>query len=319
MASKILVLGAIAYDNIMNFDGYHLDNTSIDQTTKKFYLSIMPNERWMNFGGTSGNIAYNLALLGPDIQVITSVGHDYITGGYQTHHKKFKNLDMQIDIFPNLFTPSAYIVNDKANNLVNIFHPGALGESINISLKKKGISKNNTQIACISPENPGAMINWAKELTELGIPFIFDPGQVTPAFSGDVLKEILPNAFILIGNEFEIEMIQQKLGLSLDGLRKFVKNLIITQGENGSVYYTKEIEERISIVPIKSVVDPTGAGDGYRSGLLYGISQNFTLKKSCRIGAVISSFVIETAGPQNQVFTLEDVKKRYKSTFNEEL
>jgi len=179
MPSKILVLGSIAYDNIMGFDGLHIDNYSADPSTKKFYLSIMPKSRWMNFGGAGANIAYNIALMGAPVQLTTSAGKDYVSGGYAEHHKKFPTLEVNIDFQMNEFTASAYIVNDKQNNLVNLFHPGALGQSSKIVLSKKGVNKSNVKIASISPDDPGAMIQWAKELKSMGIPYIFDPGQVT--------------------------------------------------------------------------------------------------------------------------------------------
>lgn len=318
MEPRILVLGAIAYDNIMAFDGLHYENYSVEQNTKKFYLTIMPNKRWMNFGGTSGNISYNLALMGAQVLVITSVGHDYISGGYKEHHLKFKNLKLDIDIHSDEFTASAYIVNDRNNNLVNIFHPGALNQSKLIKLSQKGINKEKIKICSVSPDNPEAMINWSKELIQLEIPFIFDPGQVTSAFSKEIFQEIIPKAFLVIGNEFEIGMIQKKLDTDLTGLRKLNSRIIMTKGVEGSICYEKDTTHMIQIVKPNVVIDTTGAGDGYRSGLLYGLAYSCSLKQSCQIGSTIASFVVETPGPQTQKFTIEDVKKRYRKTFNED-
>jgi adenosine kinase len=317
MEREILVLGAIAYDNIMAFEGLHYENLSVDAASKKFYLSIMPNKRWVNFGGTSGNISYNLALLGAKTRVITSVGKDYRSGGYADHHKQFPMLRMDLNIHEDVLTASAYIVNDKANNLVNIFHPGAIDRSIEIDLRKRHVTGEGIAIASISPDNPGAMINWAKQLTELRIKFLFDPGQVTPVFSGEVLREILPGSWLLIGNEFEIGMIQEKLGTDLTGLLKIVPRVVITKGEAGSTIYEGNQLWQIPIVPPKTIIDTTGAGDGYRSGLLYGVFNGCDLLHACRIGATVSSFVIETAGPQSQKFTLSEFKARYERKFNE--
>ena len=149
------------------------------------------------------------------------------------------------------------------------------------------------------------------------IPFIFDPGQVTPAFTKEMLEQIIPTAQILIGNQFEIEMIQKKMGIDFAQLLQLNSNIIITKGEEGSILYTNTEEHPILCAVPQKISDPTGAGDGYRAGLLFGLMREASLLEACKIGSVVGSFVVETIGPQTQVYQLADVAKRFASTFQE--
>jgi len=186
-----------------------------------------------------------------------------------------------------------------------------------INLKERQISRETIEIASISPDNVGAMAKWARELNDLGIRYVLDTGQVTPAFTKEILEELIPKAFLVIGNEFEINMILEKLGKSPEELLKMNRNLIITKGDKGSELYTNREKMLIGICTPNKVIDTTGAGDAFRAGLLYGISQNFSLKKSCQIGATLSSFAVETIGPQTQKYTWGDLQKRYEKAFHE--
>jgi adenosine kinase len=316
---EILVLGSIAYDYIMDFDGYLNDNLTSDKQKKIFNIAVMPTTKNVRFGGTSGNISYNLAQIGAPVQSITSVGHDFISLGYNTHLSTLKSLRFNGIIEENLFTASCYIVNDKNHNQMIIFHQGAMAKSAEIDLKKQGISSESVSIASVSPDNYPAMIKWAKQLKELGIRFILDPGQVTPAFSSEILKELIPSASILIGNEYEIKMIQEKLNTNLEGLLELIPRLIITLGEKGSVCYDAGNKYEIKCCRADEILDTTGAGDGYRAGLLYGLANNLKLREACEIGAVTSSFVVETVGPQTQKYTFEKIKRRFQENFQKEL
>ena len=319
MVENILVLGSIAYDNIMEFTGDLNDNLTSKKEDKVFNIAVMPHSKQVNFGGTSGNISYNLALIEGKISVITAVGKDFVDLGYQKHLQKFPNLSFKGDIHSDSFTASAYIVNDVNHNQMIIFHQGAMVNCPSIKLRDKDISKEKIKLATVSPDNYDAMVAWARELDDLEIEYILDPGQVTPAFSAEILKELIPKAKVLIGNEFEINMIQEKLGTDTEGLLKLNPNLIITMGEKGSVCYDKGKKSEVKICTAKQILDTTGAGDGYRAGFLLGLSKNLTLVDACKIGAATSSFVVESAGPQTQKYNLEDVKARYKENFDADL
>ncbi|MHA1768197.1 MAG: PfkB family carbohydrate kinase, partial [Promethearchaeota archaeon] len=235
------------------------------------------------------------------------------------HFMKYPTLEFVGDIHQDLFTASCYIVNDVNHNQLIVFHEGAMSRCPQISLKERQISSDTIDIASISPDNVGAMEKWARELTNLGVRFVLDPGQVTPAFTKEVLEDLIPKAFLLIGNEFEIQMILEKLGKSLEELLELNHNLIITKGDSGSELFSEGEKIMIGICPPNMIIDTTGAGDAFRAGLLYGISRNFSLKKSCQIGATLSSFTVETLGPQTQEYKWEDVQERFEKAFNEAL
>jgi len=301
---QILVCGSIAYDYIMEFQGDLNDNLTSDKEQKIFNLAVMPSSKEIRFGGTSGNIAYNLAQIAAPTKVVTAVGKDFVDSGYESHMNKHPTLEFSGVIHQELFTASCYIVNDVNHNQFIIFHEGAMSRCPQISLKERQISRETIEIASISPDNVGAMAKWARELNDLEIRYILDTGQI-------------PKAFLVIGNEFEINMILEKLGKTPEELLEMNHNLIITKGEKGAELYSKGEKILIGICAPNKVIDTTGAGDAFRAGLLYGISQNFSLKKSCHIGAALSSFAVETIGPQTQEYTWEDVQIRYEKAFHE--
>ncbi|QEE15226.1 carbohydrate kinase family protein [Promethearchaeum syntrophicum] len=314
---KILVCGSIAYDYIMEFQGDLNDNLTTNKEQKIFNLAVMPTSKEIRFGGTSGNISYNLAKIAAPTKIVTAVGKDFVDLGYEAHMKQHPTLEFIGDIHQELFSASCYIVNDVNHNQFIIFHEGAMSKCPQISLKDRKISRKTIEIASISPDNVGAMAKWARELNNLGIRFILDSGQVTPAFTKEILEELIPKAFLVIGNEFEIQMIIEKLGKSLDELLGMNPNLIITKGDKGSELFFEGKKELIGICTPNQVIDTTGAGDAFRAGLLYGISQNYSLKDSCQIGATLSSFSVETVGPQTQKYSWADVQERYEKTFHE--
>lgn len=316
---SILVLGSIAYDYIMSFPGDFNTNLTSDKQKKIFNLAVMPDSKEINFGGTAGNISYNLSLLNCPTNIITSVGKDFTDLGYAFRidsQNSVKFIGQQLE---DSHTASCYIVNDENQNQIIIFHEGAMKKCPDISLKLRGISKESIKIASVSPDNPLAMVKWANELIEMEIPFIFDPGQMVHYFTKSDLETIIPNAYLLIGNEFEIQKIQEILETDLEGVRALTEMLIVTQGEKGSDCYWGENKEHIPICYAQTVLDTTGAGDGYRAGLLYGLYHDLPLVKACRLGAIISSKVIETVGPQNQIFTFEKIKEDYGLCFKESL
>lgn len=314
---KLIVSGSIAYDYILGFSGDLNENLHSDPSLNEFQLPVMPETKELRYGGTSGNIGYNLSLLNQPTSLLTSVGKDYQELGYEKRIKDNQYLEFIGDFHENLYTANCYMVNDKWLNQIIIFHGGAMSESSKIKLKDRGLNKDNVKIMSISPDNFNAMYNWAIECSSLEIPFVFDPGQVTPAFSSEMLKEIIPKANILIGNQYEIKMIQEKLGIDLEGLKNLQKNIIITIGDKGSKLYFNGEELLVKCSKAHEVKDPTGAGDGYRSGLLFGIMHNSSLIDACKIGSVVGSFVVETIGPQTQEFNLNDMKIRFESEFDE--
>jgi len=318
---KIIVLGSLAFDYIMSFEENFVNAVSIDHEKKEYQSTITANSRIKHFGGTAGNIAYNLGLLNTSkVSLFGSVGEDFNTLGYKDHIAKFQNIDLNVDIQADLFTAACYIVNDKKSNQMIIFHGGALDESKNIDLRRKIKDPEQYAFAINSTQSIEAMENFADQLNELGIPMIFDPGQITPLFSKDNLVDILKKSEILIGNSFEISQVMKKTDLDEQNILKLVKTIIKTKGSKGSelIYKTDSEELKRDKIPIaipNSTVDATGAGDGYRAGFLTGLILNMKLLDSCRLGSILGSFVVETSGAQTQIYDIKSVRTRFQKTY----
>lgn len=321
LKNKILVLGSLAFDYIMSFKENFISAVSIDHEKEEYQSTVTVDSRHQFFGGTAGNIAYNLGLLSlANVSILGSVGNDFETLGYKKHLKKFKNVNLKVDIYNDLFTAACYIVNDIKSNQMIIFHGGALDKCKDLDLREKILNPEEFVFAINSTQSVEAMVNFTTQLSNLSIPFIFDPGQVTPLFQREDLIEIIKLSDILIGNNHEIKQIKEKSGLSEESILEHVRAIIITKGSDGSeLTYTDENKKIFKVhIPIATPVkveDTTGAGDGYRAGILTGLVLNMTLLDSCRLGAIIGSFVVETIGAQTQDFGFEQVKKRFFDTF----
>ncbi len=319
--NKVLVLGSLAFDYIMSFKENFISAVSIDHDKEEYQSTVTADSRHQFFGGTAGNIAYNLGLLSiAKVSILGSVGNDFETLGYKDHIKKFKNVDLRVDVYDNLFTAACFIVNDIKSNQMIIFHGGALDRCKDIDLREKISNPEEFVYAINSTQSVEAMTNFAAQLNDLQIPSIFDPGQVTPLFQRENLIDILKRSDILIGNNHEIRQIKERSGLAEESILEHVKALIITKGSEGSeLIYRDENNKIYKInIPIATpmkIEDTTGAGDGYRAGILTGLVLNMTILDSCRLGAIIGSFVVETTGAQTQIFNIEQVRKRFFNTF----
>ena len=320
--NRIIVLGSIAYDFLMEFNENFVNAVSINHEKGEYQSTVTTESRIQHYGGTAGNIAYNLGLLNcGKIEVYGSVGKDFESLGYKDHVSKFKNLTFNLEIHEDLFTAACYIVNDIKSNQMIIFHGGALDKCKDIDLREIIKEPTNYIYAINSTQSVEAMYNFAEQLKELNIPMIFDPGQVVPLFPKDLLMNVLKLTEILIGNTYEISQIMKKSGLSKDDIIKDVKAIITTRGAEGSELIYKDEKDKIYKIeipickPKKLIEDTTGAGDGYRAGILTGLSLDMTLIDSCRFGSIISSFVIETKGAQTQNYQLADVKKRFLASY----
>jgi adenosine kinase len=313
-----LVLGSIAFDYIMKFDGRFKDVILPDadhNLTGSFNVSSVR----VRFGGTAGNISYNLALLGEKAIAVSSAGEDLVAMKYDEHLKR-TGVDLRLVGNPEERTAAAYIINDSANNQLTIFHPGALKQASKISVQEAIQNTiDKVKIAIVAPNPVDAIVSHSKELAKLGIPFIFDPGQVVPGFTPEQLMDIIPVSKLLIANSHEIGMITSKLDLSIEKLLTRVSNIIVTEGAKGSKLYSRGHVEQIPIAKPKVFRDPTGAGDGYRAGLIAGLLNSLPLEDSARLGAVVGSFVVEGEGPQEHIFTKEEVRQRFEETFKKPL
>ena len=280
--TKVLVLGSLAFDYIMGFKESFINAVSIDHDKEEYQSTVTADSRHQFFGGTAGNIAYNLGLLNiAKTSLFGSVGNDFERLGYKDHVNQFNNIDLLVDVHDDLFTAACYIVNDiKANQMI-IFHGGALDKCKDINLKEKISKPQDFLYAINSTQSVEAMTNFAIQLSELQIPMIFDPGQVTPLFQKQSLIKIIKKSEILIGNAHEINKIKEKAELNEETILENVKAIIKTMGSDGSeLIYRDEtgtiFKVNIPIATVENIVDTTGAGDGYRAGLLTGLTLNMT-------------------------------------------
>ncbi len=318
---KVLVLGSLAFDYIMGFKESFINAVSINHEKGEYQSTVTADTRYQFYGGTAGNIAYNLGLLNiAKVSLFGSVGDDFERLGYKGHIKQFKNVELLVDVHEDLFTAACYIVNDIKSNQMIIFHGGALDKCKDINLKDRISNPEEFVYAINSTQSVEAMTNFAIQLNDLKIPSIFDPGQVTPLFKKDNLIELLKKSEILIGNKHEIGQIKKVTMLTEEQILEKINAIIITEGTEGSKLIYKDENDKIFkvYVPIANpnkIEDTTGAGDGYRAGILTGLTLDMTLLDSCRLGAIIGSFVVETTGAQTQNFNSDMVRKRFFNTF----
>ena len=319
--NKVIILGSLAFDYIMSFDEKFINAVSMDKVKEEYQSTITANSRIQQFGGTAGNITYNLGLLNiAQVFLFCAVGKDFENLGYKNHISQFDNVNLGVDLHVDDFTAACYIVNDiKANQMI-IFHGGAMEHCKDIDLRERIKDPKNFRFAINSTQSVEAMEIFSNQLHDLGIPMIFDPGQVTVLFPKNILIDIIKKSEVLIGNFYEIKAIKEKTGLTEEDLVKLVKAVITTKGAEGSeLLYADNLGKIYRIdIPISKpnkVEDTTGAGDGYRAGILTGLILNMTLLDSCRLGAIIGSFVVETKGAQTHFFDISKVRKRFFETF----
>lgn len=299
-----LICGSLAFDTIMVFQDQfknHILPDKIHALSVAFYVPEMRRE----FGGTAGNIAYNLQLLSGNPLIMATVGEDF--SSYTKWLDQNNLSSAHIKIIPNTFSAQAFITTDTDNNQITAFHPGAMTESHQNSVKEAG----NVSLAIIAPDGRDGMFSHARECYEAGIPFLFDPGQGLPMFNGEELLYFIEMADYLAVNDYESQIIQDKTSLTLDQLAQKVKALIVTLGADGSHIYAEGKRFNIPCVSAKEIVDPTGCGDAYRAGLLYGIAQGWDWLTCGRLASTMGAIKIASRGGQNHKPTRTEIEDIY--------
>ncbi len=301
---QTLICGSLAFDTIMVFPDkfkHHILPEKIHMLNVAFLVPEMRRE----FGGTAGNIAYNLRLLEDNPLIMATVGEDF--GAYTAWLDSNNISSKHIKKITNSFTAQAFITTDTDDNQITAFHPGAMNESYQNSVNDaKGVS-----LAIIAPDGREGMFKHAKECFDAGIPFLFDPGQGLPMFNGEELLGFIEMADYLAVNDYEAQMLQEKTGLDLETLASKVKAMIVTLGASGSNIYADG--QRFDIPPVKAddVVDPTGCGDAYRAGLLYGIAREWDWPTCGRLASVMGAIKIASRGGQNHKPTKTEIEQIY--------
>ncbi len=304
MKKNIIVSGSLAYDRIMDFPGYFSEHI-LPEKIHMLSVTFQVNSIKEKFGGTAGNIAYALSLLGERPVIAAAIGHDYKR--YYDWFAKNGIATDSIKIIEDEFTASAYITTDKADNQITGFHPGAMKYSSALDF---GSLNPQETIVTVSPGNLADMLNYPEICKAKGIDYIFDPGQALPVLDGEKLVRAIDGCRIMMANDYEIELISAKTGLNKTALLKLAKAIIVTQGEFGSLVSTPAEECQIPAVKPKQAVDPTGCGDAYRGGLLSGLVHGKSLKDSAKMGSVCASFCVECYGTQDYRFSKEEFNQR---------
>lgn len=306
---RIFVSGSLAYDRIMDFPGRFADHI-LPEKIHILNVCFMVNGLTERFGGTAGNIAYNLALLGEKPEILATGGRDF--GPYQEWLTKLGLPLTGIRLIEEEFTAGAYITTDLADNQITGFNPGAMKHPSDYSFD--GVAPGDS-LAIIAPGNLADMLLYSRRYKDVGLPYIFDPGQSIPAWGPVELREMATGARALIMNDYEQEMFRQKTGLGESDLTKLAQVLIITKGEEGSELIISEGREVIPAARARRVLDPTGAGDGYRAGLIKGLTLGLPWTTAALMGATLASFAVEQPGTQEHRLTLTDFWRRYRDNF----
>jgi adenosine kinase len=306
---SVLITGSMAYDTIMVFQDRFKEHILPDQVHILNVAFLVPELR-REFGGCAGNIAYNLKLLGGDPLIMATVGQDF--SPYAKWLEECGINQDEIWGIENAYTAQAFITTDLDDNQITAFHPGAMSFSHQNSIPvDKGV-----ELGTVSPDGKDGMILHAKQFADASIPFIFDPGQGMPMFSGDELLDILKMARWVTLNDYEARLMEEKTGLSPQQLTEYVDAAIITLGSQGSNIFIKDGMVEIPPVTAKQVTDPTGCGDAYRAGLLYGMQNHLDWETTGRIASLMGSIKVASAGTQHHSFTLHQFRSTYKQQFN---
>lgn len=305
---NILVSGSLAYDNIMDFPDY-FKNHIIPDKVHNLNVSFSINNLRVNYGGTAGNIAYSLSLLGENPIIISTAGKDF------EKYKKWLNENKietgYIKIIKNEFMAIAHIITDQGDNQITAFHPGSMkysgGKIPNKLLKET--------LAIVAPGYQNDMVDYPMAYKKKNVPYIFDPGQQITMLTQKDLRNSISGAKVFISNDYELSLVSKKTGWDEREILKRAEILITTLGEKGSVIKTKKEKWKISPAKPKNSKDPTGAGDAYRAGFIKGLVSGYPLEKCGKLASIIATYSVETYGTQTHKFSWKDVCKKYEMNF----
>lgn len=303
-----LICGSFAYDTIMVFED-RFKNHILPDKVHILNVSFLVPEMRREFGGCAGNIAYNLKLLGGDPLPMGTVGNDF--SPYANWMDRCGISQKYLKVIDKTYTAQAFITTDKDDNQITAFHPGAM----NFSHENNVMDAKQITIGMVSPDGRQGMIEHASQFAEADIPFIFDPGQGLPMFSGDDLLCFLEQSTWVTLNDYEAQLMQERTGRSAGEMAEMVQALIITLGGEGSHIYTQNHRIDIPAVQAAHLRDPTGCGDAYRAGLLYGLMNDMEWETTSRIASLMGALKIEHHGTQNHSFERDEFDERFKASF----
>ncbi|MPV86639.1 carbohydrate kinase family protein [Ostreibacterium oceani] len=304
---QIAVCGSIAYDYILRFEGRFAESL-LPEKMHELSVSFYTPEMRKEFGGTAGNIAYAMQLLGLSPIIFATVGSDF--SPYHAHLTRLNLNTRGIVNVPNEYCAQCFLTTDIAGNQINSFHPGAM-----VHAADNSVFANDWRLAIISPDAPDAMLAHSARLQSLGVPYIFDPGQALPVLDKAAIEQLISGASYLICNDYESALLSEKIARPIQSLVSTTTAIIITQGDQGSRIYH---DNQITTIPVATVtqpLDPTGCGDAYRAGLIYGILHGFDWHTTGKMAALCAAYQVEQHGTQNYDFSLPDFKRRLETAF----
>ncbi len=310
---QVLVTGTFSYDYIMDFPDRFADRIMADKI-HKISLSFLVNKLTKQLGGTAGNIAYTLKLLGIEPLIFAPAGNDFAE--YQSFLVKNKISLSAIHPHTNIGTGSYFVVTDKDDNQIGSFFTGANQYADQLSVDK---FSGKVNLVVVSPTIPKAMKKYVEECKKNKMPYLYDPAFQIGAFTASDLREGINGAGIMIGNDYEIALIEDKLGISHEEFRVMVPILITTLGSKGSIVETRRESIHIKPAKPKNVSDPTGAGDAYRAGFIAGYLRGFPLEVSGQMGSVAAAYTVEKYGTVTHAFTKKEFIKRYEENYGSKL
>ena len=307
-----LICGSIAFDTVMVFPGRFRDHILPDRIHLLNVSFLVPKMR-RNFGGCAGNIAYNLRLLGGSGLPMATVGHDFAP---YRQWLRDRSVDVsQVRVVDDEFTAQAFITTDLDDNQITAFHPGAMSHShVNHVGQVQGCT-----LGLVAPDGRDGMVQHAAQFAAAGIPMLFDPGQGLPMFDGAELLDFVSKSTWIAVNDYEAQLLMERTGLSLAEVAGRVRALIVTRGAEGSVIHADGREIRIPSVRPEAVVDPTGCGDAYRAGLIFGLQNGLDWETTGRVASLMGSIKVAHAGTQHHHFTRDEFADRFRTAFGRSL
>ncbi|MGE5524385.1 MAG: carbohydrate kinase family protein [Rhodospirillaceae bacterium] len=305
---RTLICGSIAYDTIMVFHDRFRNHILPDQLHILNVAFLVPDLR-REYGGCAGNIAYSLKMLGGEPVIMATVGDDYAP--YASRLTQLGIEQTHIRPIAGSYTAQAFITTDLDDNQITAFHPGAMNHAHANHVK----DANGVVLGIVAPDGRDGMVQHAREFHEAGIPFVFDPGQGLPMFGGEELLQFVRLADYVTVNDYEGRMLQERTGRSLEELAALVKALVVTLGSRGSLIYQNGNCLEVPCAKPEAIVDPTGCGDAFRAGLLYGIANGFDWPTTGRLASLLGALKIACRGGQNHRFTRDQIGVLYKESF----
>jgi adenosine kinase len=304
-----LICGSLAYDNIMTFEGRFREHILPEQVHILNVSFLVPTMR-REFGGCAGNIAYSLKLLGGDPLIMATLGA-VDAPLYLDRLAQLQISSACVRVLPETYTAQAMITTDLDNNQITAFHPGAMSQShLNRVSDASGVT-----LGIVAPDGPVGMREHCEQFAEAGIPFVFDPGQGLPLFDGPALQRMIELARYVAVNDYELKLLENKTGWSIANMLERVHAVVVTRGEHGAEIHTRTGLESIPAVPATRVVDPTGCGDAFRGGLLYGIENGLDWAVTGRLASLLGALKIAEQGPQNYVLTRAQIDETFQQAF----